>query len=72
MQDAHDKVGHGRDVLQVLSSILAEFRITGVRNLVIKLKKSCPGCLKLNKQSFSSAEGDMPDILKTIQSPFCY
>ena len=44
VQDAHDKLGHGRDVLQILSIIQAEFYIPGARKLVLRLKKSCPGC----------------------------
>ena len=68
--DAYDKLGHGKDVLQILSSLLTEF--TRVRSPVVKLKKICRGCLKLNKSSFSTKEVDMPDILKTIQQPFCY
>ena len=45
---------------------------TGVRKLIVSLKKSCPGCIKLNKTSFSAVEGDMPDILKSIHLPFSY
>ena len=51
VQDAHVTLGHGRDVLQVLSYILAEFFITGFRKLVTDLKKSCPACFKLIKKS---------------------
>ena len=40
VQDEHVTLGHGRDVLQVLSYILAEFYITGVRKLVNNLKRS--------------------------------
>ena len=72
MQDAHKKLGHGRDILQILSSILAEFHIPGGNKLVVQDKKTCPGCLKLNKKSFFAFEGDMPDILKTIQPPFSF
>ena len=72
VQDAHVAIGHGRDILQVLSYILAEFYITGVRKLVTDLKKTCPACLKLVKKSFSAFEADVPDILKTIQSLFTY
>ena len=69
VQDAHNKLGHGREILQMLSSILAEFYIPGCRKLVIHIKKTCPGCLRLNKKPFSPFEADMPDILKTIQRP---
>ena len=72
VQDAHNKLGHGRDVLQILSTIQAEFYIPGVRKLILRLKKSCSGCIKLNKVSFSAVEGDMPDILKSVQPPFSY
>ena len=72
VQDAHNKLGHGPNVLQILSIIQAEFYILGVRKLILRLKKSCPDCIKLNKVSFSAVEGDMPDILKSIQPPFSY
>ena len=72
VQDAHDTLGHGRDILQILSYILANFYITGVRKLVVNLKKSCPACLKLVKKSFTAFEADVPDVLKTIQPPFSY
>ena len=72
VQDAHVTLGHGRDVLQVLSHILAEFYITGVRKLVTNLKKSCPACLKLVKKSFTALEADVPNIPKTIQPLFTY
>ena len=72
VQDAHVTLGHGRDILQVLSYILAKFYITRVRKLVTNLKKSCPACLKLVKKSFTAFEADVPDILKTIQPPFTY
>ena len=71
-QDAHVSLGHGRDILQVLSYILAEFYITRVRKLVTNLKKSCPACLKLVKKSFTALEADFPNILKMIQPPFTY
>ena len=63
---------HGLDVLQIFSIIQAEFYIPRVRKLILHLKKSCPGCIKLNNISFSAVEGDMPDILKSIQPPFSY
>ena len=40
--------------------------------MIVQLKKSCPGCLKLNKKSFSAFEDDVPDLIKTIQPPFSY
>ena len=70
VQDAHNKLGHSRDVLQIL--IQAKFYIPGVKKLILRLKKSCPGCIKLNKVSFSAVEEDMPDIFKSIQPPFSY
>ena len=72
VNDAHNDLGHGRDVLQVLSHIHAKFYIPGVRTMITKLKKSCPGCIKLNKKPFSAFEADVPDVLKTIQPPFTY
>ena len=72
VQDAHVKLGHGRDVLQTLSTILAEFYIPGARKLILQIKKTCPGCLKISKKRFSAAEADMPEVLKTIQPLFCY
>ena len=72
VQDAHVTLGHGRDILQTLSYILANFYITGVRKLVTNLKKSCPACLKLVKRSFTAFEADVPDVLKTVQPPFTY
>ena len=68
VQDAHVKLGHGRDVLQLLHNILSEFYIPGVRKMIVQLKKSCPGCLRLTKKSFSAFE----DGIKTIQPPFSY
>ena len=43
VQDAHIKMGHGHDTLQILSTIQAEFYIPGVRKLILCIKKSCPG-----------------------------
>ena len=63
---------HGRNVFQTLSTILAEFYISGARKLILQIKKTCPGCLKISKKSFSAVEADIPDILKTIQLPFSY
>ena len=40
--------------------------------MILRIKKSYPGCIKLNKTSFSALEGDMLDILKTIHPPFSY
>ena len=72
VQDAHIKLGHGRDVLQSLHNILSEFYIPGVKKMVVKMKKSCPGCLKLNKKCFSAFKDDVPDLIKTIQPPFSF
>ena len=71
MHDAHVKLSHGRDFLQLLHNILSEFYIAGVRKMIVQLKKSCPGCLRLNK-SFSAFEDNLPDLIKTIQPPFSY
>ena len=65
-------LGHGWDILQVLSHIQAKFFIPGVRKMITDLKKSCPGCIKLNNKPFSAFEADIPDVLKTIQPPFTY
>ena len=62
VQDAHNKLGHGNDILQTLSSILAEFYIPGVRKLVLQLKKTCPGWLRTNKKPSSAFKADMPDV----------
>ena len=40
--------------------------------MITQLKKSCPGCLKLNRRSFSSFEADVPNMLKTILPLFSY
>ena len=40
--------------------------------MITDLKKSCLGCIKLNNKPFSAFEGDVPDVLKTIQPPFTY
>ena len=72
VQDAHVKLGHGRDVLQLLHNILSEFYIPGVKKLVVQMKKSCPGCTRLNRKPFSTFEDDMPDLVRTIQPPFSY
>ena len=68
VQDAHAKLGHGRDILQLLHNILSEFYIPGVRKMIVQQKKSCPGCLRLNKKSFSAFEDYIQDLIKTIQS----
>ena len=72
MQDAHIELGHGREVLQVLCYIQAKFFIPGVRRMITDLKKSCPGCIKLNKKSFTAFKADVPDVHKTIQSLFSF
>ena len=63
-------LGHGRDVLHVLPHIQSNFFIPGVRKMITTLKKSCPGCIKLNKIPFTAFEADVPDVLKSIQPPF--
>ena len=40
--------------------------------MLTDMKKSCPGCIKLNKRSFSAFEADVPDVLKTVQPPFSF
>ena len=40
--------------------------------MITDMKKSCPGCLKLNKKSFTAFEADVSDILKTVQPPFSF
>ena len=72
VKDAHTELGHGRDVLQVLSHIQSKFYIPGVREMITNMKKSCPGCIKLNKKPFTAFEADVPDVLKTVQPPFSY
>ena len=75
MQDAHIELEHGRDVLQVLSYIQSKFFIPGVWKMITDLKKSCPGCIKLNKKSYTAFKADIydvPDVLKTVQAPFSF
>ncbi len=72
LSDAHTDLGHGRDVLQVLTHIQTSFFIPGIRKMITALKKSCPGCIKLNKIPFAAFEADVPDVLKSIQPPFSY
>ena len=72
VQDAHVALGHGRDVLQVLSYIQAKFFIPGVRRMITDQKKSCPGCIKLNKKSYTAFEANVPDVLKTTQPLFSF
>ena len=73
VQDAHSEMGHGHDVLQTLSYIQSKFFIPRVCKMITDMKKSCPGCLKLNKKSFKAFKADVPDVLKTVQPPssFC-
>ena len=40
VQDAHVDLGHGRDVLQVLSYIQSKYFIPGVRKMINDMKKS--------------------------------
>ena len=70
--DAHIKMGHGQDVLQTLCYIQSKFFIPGVRKMITNMKKTCPGCIKLNKKSFTAFEADVPDVLKTVQLPFSF
>ena len=72
VQDAHIKLGHGRDVLQLFHYILSEFFIPGVKKMIVQMKKSCPGCLRLNKKCFFTFKDDVPDLIKAIQPPFSY
>ena len=72
LNDAHADLGHGRDVLHVLTHIQTSFFIPGIRKMITALKKSCPGCIKLNKIPFAAFEADVPDVLKSIQPPFSY
>ena len=72
LNDAHAHLGHGRDVLHVLTHIQTNFFIPGIRKMITALKKSCPGCIKLNKTPFAAFEADVPDVLKSIQPPFSY
>ena len=72
VNDVHRDLGHGRDVLHIISHIQTNFFIPGVRKMITDLKKSCPGCIKLNNKPFSAFEADVPDVLKSIQPPFTY
>ena len=72
VKDAHTELGHGCDILQVLSHIQSKFFIPGVRRMITDTKKSCPGCIKLNKKPFAAFEADVPNVLKSVQPPFCY
>ena len=40
--------------------------------MITDTKKSCPGCIKLNKKPFAAFEADVPNVLKSVQPPFCY
>ena len=62
----------GQDVLQVLSHIQSKFFIPGVRKIITDMKKFCPGFIKLNKKPFAAFEADIPNVLKSVQHPFCY
>jgi len=72
LNDAHAHLGHGRDVLHVLTHIQTNFFIPGIRKMITALKKSCPGCIKLNKTPFAAFKAGVPDVLKSIQPPFSY
>ena len=63
VNDAHSDLGNGQDVLQIISHIQTNFFIPGVRKMITDLKKSCPGCIKLNNKPFSAFEADVPDVL---------
>ena len=63
VNDVHRDLGHGRDVLHIISHIQTNFFIPGVRKMITDLKKSCPGCIKLNNKPFSAFEADVPDVL---------
>ena len=72
VRDAHSEMGHGRDVLQTLSQVQSKFFIPGFRKMITDMKKFCPGCIKLNKKSFTAFKADVPDVLKTVQPPFSF
>ena len=40
--------------------------------MITDLKKSCPGCIRLNKKPFKAFEADVPDVLKSVQPPFSF
>ena len=40
--------------------------------MITDMKKSCPGCIKLNKKSFTAFKADVPNVLKTVQPPFSF
>ena len=40
--------------------------------MITDMKKSCPGCIKLNKKSFAAFEADVPDVLKSVQPSFSF
>ena len=40
--------------------------------MITDMKKSCPGCLQLNKRNFTAFEADVPDVLKMVQPPFSF
>ena len=72
LNETHAHLGHGRDVLHVLTHIQTNFFIPGICKMINALKKSCPGCIKLNKTPFAAFKADVPDVLKSIQLPFSY
>ena len=72
VKDAHTELRHGRDFLQVLSHIQSKFFIPGVRKMVTDMRKSCLGCIKINKKPFAAFKADVPNVLKSVQPPFCY
>ena len=42
------------------------------QQIITDMKKLCPGCIKLNKKSFTDFEANIPDVLKSVQPPFSF
>ena len=40
--------------------------------MIVQMKKSCPGCLRLNEKCFSACKDDEPNLIKTILPPVSY
>ena len=40
--------------------------------MITNIKKTCPGCIKLNKKSFAAFKADVSDILKSVHPPFLF
>ena len=66
------KQGHGQDVLHVLSFTQSKFFIPRVCKMITDMKKSCPGCIKINKKNFTAFKANVPDVLKTVKPPFSF